>query len=167
MKAIRNVMVQKLKSHKSEVQTLENRLQDPRVYLRDSGLRCDELVTRMTQKMMAQLQHKALKVQATRNRLVNPQVPIDKAVLRLKTLTSQLHSGTRSFLKSHRQSLQGHTSMLDSLSPLKVIDRGYAIVKKQGNIVRSVKSVQTGDVIDVQIQDGVLSAKIEKGELSS
>ncbi len=51
-----------------------------------------------------------------------------------------------------------NVSKLDAMSPLKVLTRGYALAEKEGNLVRSVHQVQTGDTIDIQFSDGMVSA---------
>lgn len=43
---------------------------------------------------------------------------------------------------------------LDSLSPIKVLGRGYSIAMKNGVIINSVKAVKSGDRISVKFSDG-------------
>lgn len=50
---------------------------------------------------------------------------------------------------------------LESLSPLAVLSRGYSLsYHSEGSIVRSVTEVETGDVITVQLADGVLDTQV-------
>ena len=51
--------------------------------------------------------------------------------------------------------------MLDALSPLKVLDRGYAMAtQKEGKALRSVNDVKVGDEVKLRLSDGELSARI-------
>ena len=52
-------------------------------------------------------------------------------------------------------------SMLLSLRPNAVLNRGYAIVENQSKsrIIQSVDNVDIGDTIDITISDGSFSAK--------
>ncbi len=52
---------------------------------------------------------------------------------------------------------------LDALSPLRVLDRGYAIAFKQpeGVALRSVADAKPGDAIAIRLRDGTLEAKVE------
>jgi len=51
--------------------------------------------------------------------------------------------------------------MLDALSPLKNLQRGYAIAKSEkGKIIKSVSAVKVGDKIDVNLTDGALKCNI-------
>ncbi|MDO4563041.1 MAG: exodeoxyribonuclease VII large subunit [Clostridia bacterium] len=63
---------------------------------------------------------------------------------------------------------------LDALSPLAILARGYAAVTLEGSLVKSVKSVNIGDKLDVCVSDGVLEcdvrtkrAKGQKGEMKN
>ena len=53
------------------------------------------------------------------------------------------------------------TAKLDAMSPLKVLTRGYAMAETaDGEVVRSVKQVKTGDSINVSFSDGSLRATV-------
>jgi exodeoxyribonuclease VII large subunit len=55
--------------------------------------------------------------------------------------------------------IQGH---LLSLNPLSVLKRGYAIVTRaDGKLVSSISQVQTGNNLDVRLQDGILPVVIQ------
>ena len=53
------------------------------------------------------------------------------------------------------------TAKLDAMSPLKVLTRGYAMAQKEdGQIVRSVAQVTTGDAVCVSLADGAFTATV-------
>ena len=62
-------------------------------------------------------------------------------------------------IKNHEN--QRIISLLDSLSPLKVMSRGYALVKKDGNIVKSSLDLSKNQVIEIQFHDGVKEAQVK------
>ena len=51
-------------------------------------------------------------------------------------------------------------SKIDSLSPLKVLSRGYSIVKKEDSIINNSKSLSIDDVVSIRLADGEVKAKI-------
>jgi exodeoxyribonuclease VII large subunit len=52
-------------------------------------------------------------------------------------------------------------SRLQTLSPLGVLQRGYALVQKEnGDVVRSVTQVTTGQTILTLLSDGSLSSNV-------
>lgn len=53
-------------------------------------------------------------------------------------------------------------SVLDSLSPLKVLARGYSIVKIDNNVVSSVQQTKKGDIINIDFHNGSAKAEIKE-----
>ena len=54
---------------------------------------------------------------------------------------------------------------LDALSPLRVLSRGYAMVTKEGRVLKSAGEAAPGDKVAIRLAEGELSAEIlEKGE---
>ena len=51
-------------------------------------------------------------------------------------------------------------SKLDTLSPLKTLIRGYGIIQKDGNVVKSVKQLKVGDKIDIRLSEGKAQGKV-------
>jgi exodeoxyribonuclease VII large subunit len=66
-------------------------------------------------------------------------------------------------LEKNEQQFSSMLSKLESLSPLRIMDRGYSIVYQQDyqKLVKSVDHVNNGDLVKVQLQDGVLDCHIE------
>ena len=54
-------------------------------------------------------------------------------------------------------------SKLDAMSPLKTLTRGYCIAEKDKYIIKSVKQLQNGDIVNLRLQDGSLKTKIIGG----
>ncbi|SDN35691.1 exodeoxyribonuclease VII large subunit [Acetanaerobacterium elongatum] len=53
-----------------------------------------------------------------------------------------------------------YTDMLDALSPLKVLQRGYALAYKNNRVIKSTGEIHTGDQVTVRIADGEFDAKV-------
>lgn len=64
-------------------------------------------------------------------------------------------------LSGHRRDMARLAVGLDALSPLKVLGRGYSIAKSTKGIVRSVKDVEPGEDIDLQVTDGRIELKVK------
>lgn len=52
-------------------------------------------------------------------------------------------------------------SKLNALSPLKTLERGYAIILKDKQVVTSINSLNSGDYVDIKLHDGFKKAIIE------
>ncbi len=72
---------------------------------------------------------------------------------------SMQHSVTNKFLQEKAKT-QNLISKLDSLSPLKTLARGYGIITKNGEIIKSKKQLEQDDEIFIKMQDGETKAKI-------
>ena len=49
---------------------------------------------------------------------------------------------------------------LEILNPLHALKRGYAIVKKEGKAISTIKQLKTKDQINIDIKDGLIKASI-------
>lgn len=77
----------------------------------------------------------------------------------------QLISDWQRLSSAARQRLIRLSSLLDAISPLKVLGRGYAIVRhSDGQVVRSVNDVQPEDPIHILLNDGQISARVTQKE---
>ena len=75
----------------------------------------------------------------------------------------QLIAASRQLLANKRQGFIRLTSALDAMSPLKVLGRGYSIVKgESGSVIQSVSEVSLGQRIHVRMRQGSLVAAVEQ-----
>ncbi len=56
--------------------------------------------------------------------------------------------------------LEKCSATLNALSPLAVLGRGYALVKNDNKVVRSITDVQNGDDIFIRLYNGSINAKV-------
>ncbi len=62
-----------------------------------------------------------------------------------------------------RSTLARKAAVLEALSPLKVLDRGYAVAKdSRGHALKSVQQLRVGDEISIQLADGGVQAAVSK-----
>ena len=52
---------------------------------------------------------------------------------------------------------------LETLNPILTLKRGYAIVKKDNKAIDSIKKMKKDDIINIELQDGIVNAKIIGG----
>ena len=52
-------------------------------------------------------------------------------------------------------------SKLNTLSPLKTLERGYAIVLKEEHVISSIDDLSSGDQVEIKMQNGAKKAIIE------
>ena len=94
--------------------------------------------------------------------LKNPEYFIKKKQERLDFIAKALYNIQYSRLKELEKQLEVQAGFLDTLSPLRVIARGYSAVFVDGRPVVSVAQLDIADEVCVQMNDGELIAKIEE-----
>ncbi|MFO7660229.1 MAG: exodeoxyribonuclease VII large subunit [Candidatus Cloacimonadaceae bacterium] len=68
-------------------------------------------------------------------------------------------------LQASKYQLTLFANSLDELSPLQVLNRGYSFVRKQGKIIKSVKSISRKDELELVLSDG--TAKVTADEVDT
>lgn len=64
-------------------------------------------------------------------------------------------------IRDDRSKLNILCGKTDALSPLSVLTRGYSLISREGKLVRKISDVSVGDEVEIRVQDGKLSAKVE------
>jgi len=73
---------------------------------------------------------------------------------RLDLATSGLKYGLKNQLQCVKHKLEMSAKSLEEISPRKILQRGYALVRKEGRIVRSITDVAKSDKLDLVLCDG-------------
>ncbi len=95
------------------------------------------------------------------SRLVDPRQRIRQMKENFKTLTLKLKTGMFNSLALKRQRLESRIQMLNSLSPLQVIGRGFTLtLSLEGKIIRSVKEIKKGDKLVTRLSDGEFQSEV-------
>ncbi|SES70831.1 Exodeoxyribonuclease VII large subunit [Natronincola peptidivorans] len=72
----------------------------------------------------------------------------------VKTIRQKIHD--------HKVVLNNKIERLNSLNPLSVFSRGYAIARDtEGNTIKSIEQVKMNDVISISMLDGEVTARVE------
>jgi len=83
---------------------------------------------------------------------------------RLARTGDRLESAMFEVLTAHRHALERLGAQLDALSPLRVLERGYAIpVATDGALLRGRAAFTPGRRFDLRLADGVVRARVEEG----
>lgn len=101
------------------------------------------------------------KLALLRNALVDPQKKLQELTQRNDELLLRLDLARKNVFERKRQRLEHKMSLLDSLSPLRVVDRGYALVTKGEAVIKSAKDVKKGDQLNIRLSQGSLQVAVE------
>ncbi|MGA0021189.1 MAG: exodeoxyribonuclease VII large subunit [Vulcanococcus sp.] len=104
-------------------------------------------------------QQRALLRQAMSHRLEQEHLRLQGNRERLR----QLHP--RLLLANARQQLEQRIELLQALSPQRLLQRGYALLHgSNGQLVRSIKQVHAGDLLQVAVADGRIESVVQTTE---
>jgi len=93
---------------------------------------------------------------------LSPQSRIRNDRQRLDDYTRRAQSILSHILKLKQTQVSGLGQRLVALNPTGILERGYALVeKKDGELVRSINQVVTGESLKVRVQDGDFGVKVE------
>ena len=75
---------------------------------------------------------------------------------------ARINRASEHALHDSRSQLQSASARLHALSPLAVLDRGYALVQNSdGLVVRSVAQLTSGDRVTTRLSDGSFASRVE------
>lgn len=98
----------------------------------------------------------------TESLVKNYKVIIDKEKIKLNNVkTRPLFSNPLVILDKTKQKYALLLSKLDTLSPLKTLERGYGIIKLNDKAVTSIKDLKQDDLINIELKDGSKKAIIK------
>ena len=153
--------LQKILRLKSQMFSLTaKRLIDPKKKLQDYSLRNDELLTRLEYSIKSFLSHKRHEIELLQEQLVQPSEVIQSLKAQVEKLQMRMTNTIMTKLNSFDFKIKNGMSLLDSLSPLKVVERGYSIVSRGNKIIRHIKDVKKSDSIEIKIKDGLIMAEV-------
>ena len=115
------------------------RLVDPKRRLQDLALRCDELTQRLEQAVERSFERMLQKL-----KLLMSSVPMWRRALEIK-----------------RSEWARLSSVLDSLSPLKVVERGYSITRLGDQVIKSAAQIKAGSSLRITFAQGSADVKVE------
>ena len=93
--------------------------------------------------------------------LVAQQKLIEKNKYVLEIQSKSLESNIVKYLTLNKHKYVNLLSKLEVLNPLLTLKRGYSIVKKEDKVISLKKDLNTGDKINIELQDGSVSATVE------
>lgn len=93
---------------------------------------------------------------------LSPRAELSNSRQRVDDLALRSQHAVRHKLALQHEQLAGLARRLETLNPMAVLNRGYAIVTKPGSgeAIRSVDDVTLWDVLDVQVSDGKLEVTV-------
>ncbi|MFZ3055640.1 MAG: exodeoxyribonuclease VII large subunit [Smithella sp.] len=155
-----------LKKRKDKVAEFQARLKDPRRFIINLQIQLDYLRERLRAALYQKKQgiYNDLRQLNLRMQHQNPARQIYEKKILLKNVQENMVKSFSYRLAALRELLRKNSAVLESLSPLAVLQRGYSITRStaSGMIVRQADALSIGADVNVQLAKGNFNAKIEK-----
>jgi len=139
----------------------------PKKMYREKAEYLDRTMERATQlivKMVAE-KNQALQRNIRRLELKSPEQSINEARKKFQDRQKRLIKLADLILREKQKEFSRILQMLDALSPLKVMERGYSLVYSEGGtLIKTVEDVQPGDKVSISFYDGNISAQVLEGK---
>jgi exodeoxyribonuclease VII large subunit len=133
--------------------------------LRQQRQRADEMTSRLALGLRARLEQSRKRFNAAHLRIVSFdfRVKISAFRLRLEKRSADLGVRIERLLRAKRDRLEKFFLQLNERSPMRVLERGYAIATDAaGNLLRDAAQVTLGDTVAIQLHRGRLTTEVQK-----
>ncbi len=92
----------------------------------------------------------------------SPSHTFDLRIESLKNCSSRLDNALSHFILNEEYLLGNNKIKLDGMNPFNIMSKGYAIIKKDDKIVSSSTELKNNDIIEIEFNDGKVSAVIKE-----
>lgn len=155
------IFEKQLKRWDQQLENFKLRLIDPKQKLQDLILRNDDLLNRLSLSIEKKILNFKHKNELLYQKLENPKVKIDKTKEEVHYLNKSLLLLMQNLLQKKQKEIENKMLLLDSYSPLKVVDRGFVIVTKENQVIKEGKKLKAGDTVGLRFSDGQFQASID------
>jgi exodeoxyribonuclease VII large subunit len=127
--------------------------------------RLDELVFRLAGAERRRLQEYRTRLDVASARVRHHDIRGTLASMRreLQTRGAALASAAHAALMRRRAQVEALSGRLEALSPLNILERGYALVfDAKGKLIKNAQQVSSGDEIRAQVSRGTIHATVKK-----
>ena len=154
-----------LQSARLVLERLTARISDPRRLLDRQRQALDDLQMRAGTALVTAMASRQAQLIAMETGLLraHPQKRISEQRASVLLLERRLTNGLSSSLGSRKQLLARFQTKLEALSPLRVLDRGYSLVRTiDGRLVTQARDVQPGQRVQVTLRQGSVTASVDE-----
>lgn len=149
---------------RESIRKLSERLRDPKRRLADIRMALDDHLDRMRMTLAhrSQFRRQALIHLGVRLEHQTPRAQIHQMLQHTDRLANTLRAVWESQKAQWKNRVSASLALLDSLSPLSILQRGYSITRRlpDGLILRDAREVLAGQDIDIRLSAGRLQAKV-------
>lgn len=156
-----------LETRRRSVELCAARLVHPRQRLNEGRMRLDHASRRLSEAVSQHILRLSRELDRRQARLLacSPQIYVRDRRQRLESQQKHLLQAIKGVVAAKKQLFLERSGVLNALSPLAVLARGYSIVTrvKNAEIIRDASQVKQGEMLRIQPQKGVLLCRVAAG----
>jgi exodeoxyribonuclease VII large subunit len=164
------LLLQKINDYSRQVSQNRRLLGDLGMTLSHFTLRIDHSTSRLTHALERLVQEQTLRLERTLSRLQqqSPAAKVTMQTERLRHAGEKLCQQMQVILQQKSAAFFTQAALLDTVSPLATLARGYAIVrrkksgKKEEEIISRSSQVNPGEAIEIVLHDGRLECEVNE-----
>lgn len=152
-----------LRQKQQTLNFLFNRLRTPQQQLQSAAQRLDQLELRLQSAWSNQQSQRSHQLQQLDQRVLHqhPVRQLNTYQNQLSNLEKQLQQTIQQRLNTAQQALQQQAQLLQSLSPLQVLARGYSLTQQaNGRVIDDATQVKSGERIQTRLHQGWLDCEV-------
>ncbi len=130
-------------------------LQDPNLILQEQEYKLQVLQKRFTNSIESYARNQEHNIAMCKQRIQSATMnSVERNSMQINHFEQQLQRNVTIQETNKEKQLANLANVLDAISPLKVLARGYAVIEKDGIGVSDVKDVNVNDALEIQLQNG-------------
>ncbi|MBI5559591.1 MAG: exodeoxyribonuclease VII large subunit [Deltaproteobacteria bacterium] len=161
---LHSAIKRKIETLRQKVRFEEQHLGDPTSLLQHFRLVLDNSQLAMSRAMLTGLHRQKTHLNRLENLLAryNPEQKVVHRRQLLDELEEKLILFSRLYLEKKRKQFEKAAVLLDAVSPLAVLSRGYSIVYREndGTVLRASSQVKPGDTLRIRLHEGMLHSQV-------
>ena len=160
---LKRIMAEYTNSNHERVDSLRSCLASPRQAIEQHIQKADSLHGLLKERFRTTMSQKQNTTVSMRQRLIslNPQRQLGMHLRNVSLLRNRLPASIQILFQHRRERFHSNASLLESLSPLAVLHRGFSLNQKEdGSLLRSVEEVKQGDNVEIRLEDGKLKTRV-------
>jgi len=154
-----------LQKYDQNVVNLHKRLRHPGRKLQEQAQHLDHLDIRLKRAVQNRIEQHQHQIILKRDRLLrqHPKTLLIERGQKVKNIVGQLSKIVSQQLKTKTRHAEQVIHLLDAVSPLKILSRGFSVIRDDKNVViKSVSSVSLGENLKGRVADGEIHFAVTK-----
>lgn len=163
--SMKKIMINKLNEYKQKMNSFNQnpRLKEPRLIYLDYLHRLTLLNNDLKQVMSSKLDFYRYQNQVLQQSFVNLGSQISKNQKnQLKIYNTKMENILTNQIQNYKMRFNQELEQLNLVNPLSILQRGYAIVENQKQVITSIQEVELDQMIQIQVSDGQMIAQVKE-----